>query len=90
MHTGPALQPLLYDTLIRVRLPNSVLIGDKKKAFLQFEVVPEDRDALRFLWVEDINDENLNIREPRFNRVIFGAGPSPFLFNATLHHHINQ
>ena len=90
LHIGPALQPLLYDILIRVRLHKSVLIGDIKKAFLQIEVVPEDRDALRFLWVENIKDESPKIRELRFNRVIFGAGPSPFLLNATLHHHIKQ
>ena len=90
LHIGPALQPLLYDILIRVRLHNSVLIGDIKKAFLQIEVVPEDRDALRFLWVESINDEPPNITELRLNRVIFGAGPSPFLLNATLQHHIKK
>ena len=90
LHIGPALQPLLYDILIRVRLHKSVLIGDIKKAFLQIEVVPEDRDALRFLWVESIKDEPPKIRELRFNRVIFGAGPSPFLLNATLQHHIKK
>ena len=40
MTVGPALQPLLYDILIRVRLHKSVLIGSIKKAFLQIEVVP--------------------------------------------------
>ena len=90
LHIEPALQPLLYDILIRVRLHKSVLMGDIKKAFLQIEVVPEDRDALRFLWVENIKDESPKIRELRFNRVIFGAEPSPFLLNATLHHHIKQ
>ena len=90
LHIGPALQPLLYDILIRVRLHKSVLIGDIKKAFLQIEVVPEDRDALRFLWVENIKDESPTIRELCFNKVILGAGPSPFLLNATLHHHIKQ
>ena len=90
LHIGPALQPLLYNILIRVRLHKSVLIGDIKKAFLQIEVVPEDRDAFRFLWVENIKDESPKIRELRFNRVIFGAGPSPFLLNATLQHHVKQ
>ena len=36
-----------------------------------------------------VKDESPKIRELRFNRVIFGAGPSPFLLNATFHHHIN-
>ena len=73
-----------------MRLHKSVLIGDIKKAFLQIEVVPEDRDALRFLRVESIKDKSPKIRELRFNRIIFGAGPSPFLLNATLRHHIKQ
>ena len=53
-------------------------------------MVPGDRDALRFLWVESMKDKSPKIRELRFNRVIFGAGPSPFLLNATLHHNIKQ
>ena len=90
LHIGPALQPLLYDILLRLRLHRTVLIGDIKKAFLQIEVAPEDRDVLRFLWVENILDEQPTIRELRFKRVIFGAGPSPFLLNATLHHHLKK
>ena len=32
---------------------NIVLLADIKQAFLQIEVDPEDRDALRFLWVKN-------------------------------------
>ena len=71
LHIRPVLQQLLYDILIRVRLHKSVLIGDIKKAFLQFELVPEDRDALLFLWVESIEDKSPKIRDLRFNRVMF-------------------
>ena len=57
LHIGPAIQPLLYDILIRVRFHKSVHIGDINKAFLQIEVAPDDRDALLFLWVESIIKE---------------------------------
>ena len=46
----------------------------------------EDRDLLRFLWY----DQDGNLEVYRFTRVPFGAGPSPFLLNATLKHHLES
>ena len=67
-----------------------VLIGDIKKAFLQMEVDPSDRGSLRFFWVEDITAEKPKIKEYRFCCVLSGAGPSPFLLNGTLRHHLSK
>lgn len=50
MFTGPPLQPLLWDIMIRVRMSTSLLLGDIEKAFLQIGVKEEDRDAVRFLF----------------------------------------
>ena len=46
---GPALTPLIFDVLLRFRLPKVVLIGDIEKALLNIEVNPAERNSLRFL-----------------------------------------
>ena len=35
MYTGPALQPNLWDIMVRARMASNLLIGDQQKAFLQ-------------------------------------------------------
>ena len=63
-------------------------MGDIEKAFLNVAVDPEDRDSLRFLWVEDVRDSNLSVVVYRFCRVVFGLNASPFLLNGTIRHHL--
>lgn len=53
-------------------------------------ISPEDRDALRFFWVDDIAKDVPEIIVLRFARVVFGVSSSPFLLNATLDHHIQK
>ena len=50
MYTGPSLQPLLWDIMIRSRMSENLLLGDIKKAFLQIGIKEEDRDAFQFLF----------------------------------------
>lgn len=83
---GPSLMNLLAEVLFTFRLHAVVLLADIEKAFLQIEVAEEDRDLLRFLWY----DQEGNLEVFRFNRVPFGTGPSPFLLNATLRHHLEN
>ena len=52
-------------------------------------VADEDRDVLRFLWLDDVNSELPRIKIMRFARVVFGISSSPFLLNATIKHHMN-
>ena len=66
MHTGPSLQPFLWDILIRTRMSTHLLLPDIQKAFLQIGIKEEDRDAFRFLFNIKGN-EHL-----RFARVLFG------------------
>ena len=47
----------------------------------------EDRDAMCFLWVDNVLGDDLQVVPYRFNRVIFGAGPSPFLLTGAIRHH---
>ena len=88
LHTGPSLNPLLFDILVRFRENKIALVGDIEKAFLNVAVDEKDRDSLRFLWVEDVRDHNLSIAVYRFCRVVFGLNASPFLLNGTIRHHL--
>ncbi|XP_022793733.1 uncharacterized protein LOC111332625 [Stylophora pistillata] len=85
MFTGPPLQPLLWDIMVRVRMSASLLLRDIEKAFLQIGVKEEDRDAVRFLFNIKGIEKHL-----RFTRVPFGVEASPFLLGATLQHHFEQ
>ena len=49
-----------------------------------------DRDALRFIWVDDVSKEEPELREYRFTRVVFGVSSSPFLLNATVKYHLEK
>lgn len=83
LESGPSLNPLLVEVLIRFRRWKVALTADITKAFLQINVRKEDRDVHRFLW-----NINGNIHTMRFVRVPFGNKSSPFLLNATLKHHL--
>ena len=88
--SGPALTPLLFDILLRFCLPKIALIGDLEKAFLNVEVKPEDRNLLRFLWIDDVNPLNPEIIKLRFTRLVFGLVCSPFILNVTLRNHLSK
>lgn len=90
LHKGPSLTPLLFDILLRFREKRVALIGDILKAFLNIEVDKEDRDFLRFLWLDGVSDPSSEIVVYRFCRVVFGLNASPFLLNATLRHHMSK
>ena len=45
---------------------------------------------MRFLWYSDIYARDGITDVYHFCRVIFGAGPNPFLLNGTLRHHIEK
>ena len=85
MFTGPPLQPLLWDIMVRARMSSNLLLADIQKAFLQIAIKEEDRDAFRFLFERDEKEEHF-----RFARVPFGVEASPFLLGATLEYHYDQ
>eukprot|EP00795_Rhopilema_esculentum_P011404 gene11404-21602_t len=59
------------------------------KAFLNVSIKPDERDFLRFLWVNDISDsDKLEIVCFRFTRLVFGLVSSPFVLNATIRAHL--
>ena len=53
-------------------------------------IQPGDRDAQRFLWVDNTEEEEPKIVMLRFTRVVFGVSSSPFLLNATIRYHLEK
>ena len=85
---GPPLQNQLWKVLVRGRFHAVAVAGDIKKAFLQVRIRADDRDALRFHWI-NIKDPN-DVRTYRFTRALFGLGPSPFLLGGVIEQHLNS
>ena len=75
---------------MRFRCFKFALVGDIEKAFLMVGVDAADRDALRFLWVQDPFAKEPKVEVKRFTRLVFGVSSSPFLLNATLKYHLNK
>ena len=57
------------------------LAGDLKQAFLQDRIREEDRDVMRFHWVEDLKTKE--VITLRFTRALFGLSPFPFLLGSS-------
>ena len=57
LHTGSNLIELISSILLRFREGNIGVISDIEKAFLQISIDPKDRDFLRFLWRDKLNNE---------------------------------
>ena len=87
---GPCLLPLIFDILVRFCSYKVALTSDIKQAYHNVEVNEEDRDFLRFLWVNDINAESPNLVVYRFRRVIFGLIASQFLLAAAIIKHLKK
>ena len=90
LHVGPPLNPMLFDILTRFRENNVAVVGDIEKAFLNVEIDEADRDCLRFLWVENIHDEEISPVIFHYNRAVFGVSSSPFLLNAVIRNHMEK
>ena len=90
LHTGPKFNQKILELLLRFRTYPVAVVADIEKAFLMISVNPQDRDVLRFLWVKDIQAEELEIVTFKFARVVFGVSSSPFLLNATIQHHVKK
>ena len=90
LYSGPKFDQSILDILMRFRTYRIALAADVEKAFLMVSVREEDRDALHFLWVDNIEKSVPDIQEMRFTRVVFGVSSSPFLLNATISHHLNK
>ena len=88
LETGPSLQNLIWNTLVRNRMQAVMLSGDLKQAFLQIRIREQDRDVLRFHWPKDRDLQKLEIY--RFTRAIWGLNQSPFLLEGTIEKHFDD
>ena len=90
LYTGPALSQKIMDIILRFRTNRKAFVGDIEKAFLNISVAEEDRDVLRFLWVDDVQKESPEVVVLRFARVVFGVSSILFLLNVTVKHHMER
>ena len=90
LYSGPSLLPSIADVLMRFRFHKVALVADIEKAFLMVSISPSDRDALRFIWLDDIHKDNPKEVVYRFCRVVFGVTSNPFLLNATIKQHLQK
>ena len=88
LHPGPCLLSHTYDILIRFCFGKIAIISDIQQAFLHVEICEQDKNFLRFLYVNPNDDAEIQMF--RFNRVCFGITSSPFLLSATIKHHMNM
>ena len=88
LETGPMLQNLLWDILVRNRFKPISLCADIQKSFLQIRIRESEQDTLRFRWLRDIRKERIEIL--RFTRLVFGLNQSPFVLEATLREHLSK
>ena len=87
---GPPFLNDLCSIILRFRTHAFGISTDIEKAFLHVQLHEDDRDFTRFLWLSDPMNPNSELKVYRFKVVLFGATSSPFMSNATLHHHLQQ
>ena len=90
LYVGPSLTQNIFDIILRFRAHRYGFAADIEKAFHMVAVSERDRDVLRFLWIDDIENQTPQITVFRFARVVFGVSSSPFLLNATIKYHIER
>ena len=66
------------------------LSTDIEKAFLHVSFDGNDRDFTRFFWLSDPKNPESEFQVFRYKTVLFGSTSSPFMLNATLHHHLEN
>ena len=73
LHAGPKFDQKILDILLRFHIHKVAVAADIKMAFLMIAMTEKDRDALRFLWVDDVSKPNPETIVLRFAHVVFGV-----------------
>ena len=66
------------------------LISDIRQAFHNIKTDESHRDVLRFLWYEDILNDDPNVIADRFARLLFVLTSRPIILNSAIDLHINK
>eukprot|EP00794_Sanderia_malayensis_P005066 gene5068-biopygen4123 len=85
---GPPLQAKILDILLRVHFKPVLLAGDIQQAFLQIMIREQERDALRFIWVNNTESKKPIIYQ--VTHALCGLGPNPFLLGGTLEEYLGK
>ena len=80
---------MIEDIPLRFRLGRIAVVANIQQAFLQISVNECHRNYLRFLWYNNIFNEN-SLKVYPFARVLFGLTCSPFLLNGTVKVHVEK
>ena len=84
---GPTLTAKLHDILLSFRKGKCAVTADISKAFHRVQIDEQDRDYLRFLWM---NRDQSRLRTFRFKVVLFGATCSSYLLQEIIQTHLKE
>ena len=81
----------LIKVVLSFRQSRIPICCDITKAYLQFEITPEHRNFLRFLWPVNISrNPKASVRELRSCRLSFGLISAPFLHCCGIRYHLER
>ncbi|GFS66161.1 integrase catalytic domain-containing protein [Trichonephila inaurata madagascariensis] len=84
LQVGPNPLPETFGCLLRFRIQEFAITGDVQQAFLRLSLHKKDKDALRFVWYNLLQNKTFpnEITTYRFTHLPFGLACSPFLLCA--------
>ena len=77
-----------FNMLANFRRNTVGLTADIEKAFLMVRIQDDDRDFLRFLWLDNPKSDNPKIVHYKFKKLVFGLCPLPAILGVTILHHL--
>ena len=90
LESGPNYIPLFFDVIVRFRVHIIALIADIEKAFLWMETRREDRDYLRFLWLDEVSGDKPAVTQLRYTHLHFGLRPFPSVLGSVIKAHLTS
>ena len=89
LENGPNFIIPLYNVLVKFTCLAVRIIADVEKAFHQIEIRKSDRDQLRLLWFDDVDNDNPSVVQLTFGRLPFNLKLSLSIFGGTIRKHLS-